>query len=243
VIMRRGGRAAGVMFLCREPGSRDFDPREREAMLRIRPHLLHAMGPSPVTAPMVLPEPIADEDFGPTDDSASLLVAASGEIELASQRAWSLLVEFADEGIRAGQPILRFKECIPPALRVLIDRLAAIEAGILTLPPSLTRRTQSGAIMARAYPLQSPGAGHNDGRIVMVLEARRPRQIHVLRSLAGFDFSPAERKAAFEMAMGSAPGDACSRLGIRASTWRDYTKRVYRRMAVSGRPEFLRRLH
>lgn len=214
--IRHNGRSVGVLAIAREPGSTPYSRREIETVLATREHFRHAM-----TAPEVL-SASADRGDG---DVAIALVQADGTVAQADDRAGLLLHQLARP-----LPFLRLRgEPAPAPVREVIRRLALARDGRGEAPPSLATPTLWGTIRVTAHTVSG------NGEYVISLQRLVPRQVPRMRRSIGLDLSPREREVALAMCE---PGDGdaiARRSGLSAASYREYARRIYRRLGVEGR--------
>lgn len=112
------------------------------------------------------------------------------------------------------------------ALRLRED--PAIEALLLPYEATLGTREQeagTGAVLA-LFPLPGPLSPQASVRL---------GEIHGL--------PPREAQLALELARGDSIAQAAQRLGLTLETTRNYSKRIYARLGVSGQPQLVQRIH
>ncbi len=212
------GRASSILTLGREPGSRAYTRREIAAVLSLRAHFLHAIDSHAALS--------SAEVCGPDGEIEIVLVGGDGTVCSASPRAVFMLYQLRS----AAEPLPRIGHDLAP-LQVLeaASRLDQASEGLNRLPPSLEVTTRWGRFKIIAH-LRT-----GSGEAVVSLQRLIPRRLRRLKRVAGFALSPREQQVAVSMCnLGS--GDAIAKsIGLSASTYREYARRIYARLGVEGR--------
>jgi len=217
-IRDTSGRARSILTLGREPGSRPYTRREISAVLSLRPHFLHA-----IDSHATLSEA---ETCGPDGNVEIVMIGQDGTVCAATDRGLSLLYQLKPPSSlvlkigcdRAPEPVLE-----------VVRRLGLASEGMNQLPPSLEVTTPWGRFKNIAH-LRSA-----TGETAVSLQRMIPRNLRRLRRAASLPISPRERQIAVAMC-GLGSGDAIARsLGVTASTYREYARRIYARLGIEGR--------
>lgn len=216
--IRDGGKPVGVLAIAREPGTSSYARSDIDTVLALRGHFLHAMN-----AGQVLEKAAGAE--GACDGPAIALVGSDGTVVQAGPQAALLLHQLATP-----QPKMRLTgRPAPEPVREAMRRLRAIEEGHGTLAASLDVMTGWGRIRVIAHS-RCPS-----GEAIVSLQRFVPRALCRIHRSAGLDLSPREREVAVAMC-GTGDGDAIARhLGLSSASYREYARRIYRRLGVEGR--------
>ncbi len=216
--IRAANRPIGVLALAREPGSRAYSRNEVEAVLATCGHFAHAMqAPSSLDA-------ARDVSQG---DVALVLLGGDDSVVQSAPQADLMLHQMSPR-----QGTLRLDLTGGPApmpLREAARRLRAVQRGEAAPAPTLDVMTDWGRIRVVAHSLL-PG-----GETAITLQRFIPRALLRAARLARLDLSPREREVAAAMC-GPGDGDAIARaVGLSAASYREYARRIYRRLGLVGR--------
>lgn len=217
-IRDNSGRACSILTLGREPGSRPYTRREISAVLSLRPHFLHAIDSHEALS--------AAEICGPDGNVEIVMIGQDGTICTATERGQSLLFQLKPPSnliMKVGC------DCAPVPVLEVVRRLEHASEGLNCLPPSLEVATAWGRFKVIAH-LRSA-----TGETVVSIQKMVPRKLRRFQRAASLPISPREREIAVAMC-GIGSGDSIARsLGVSASTYREYARRIYSRLGVEGR--------
>lgn len=214
--LRDGGRTVAVLAIAREPGSAAYARREVDAILALRRHFVHAMN-----APAAL-DRAADVQY---EGVVTALVGADGTIVSANDAAEQMMLQLcpAQGALRMRRP--RAPRPVHDAARLLL----AANAGQAVPPPVVDVANDWGRFRICAHSLAPDGTG------LVTIEKFVPRRLAWERRAIALDLSPRERTLAVQLC-GESDSRAIMRdSGLTSASYREYTRRIYRRLGVDGR--------
>lgn len=217
-IRDAAGRSRAVLAIGREPGSKAYTRHEIEAVLSLRPHFVHAMNSA---AALSETEALAGDG-----EVEVVLVGSDGSISSASQRGELMLFQLRPQSSWSQVPD---NQTAPAAVLEVVRRLIAARDGLNFHPPSMEVSTPWSRFRIIAHTVSGPGEA------VVSLQRLLPSRLRRLQRVAGLDLSPREREVAVAMC-GRGNGDDIARsVGLSAPSYREYARRIYRRLGVEGR--------
>ncbi len=166
-----------------------------------------------------------------------IVFGAAGEVSYQSQRAKELCVYAMHEQIPVGLDVGYNAQDANAKLGSLYDRVArAYEAEEgNSEPPLWSIKNVWGEFQVRAYLLG--GSNGPAGGYGVTIEKKVPVEVRILQKVRGLPISNKQREVCFLLLRGAATENIAMMLGVSASTLKEYTKAVYKKVGVSNRAE------
>jgi DNA-binding CsgD family transcriptional regulator len=219
VLRTPQGQGVGSIKLCRKPGAPRFAPEDLAMLAQMGPWLARILRPGEM-----------DAQGSVMAESAMLVTTPCGRLLWSSPQADRLLA------LAFGLRWYRRSE-LPPALRVLLERLRHVELESTLLPPlpQLDLENASGWFSLRATRM-ADAAG--EGRAVGIhITHWVPRVTHLLSSLRALELPQRQCELAYWLARGLPEDQIAARMGISANTATYHRRQVYTRLGVRNRKE------
>ncbi len=226
-VLRDSFRPFGQIVLFRSDNEPDFSASDEEALTQALPYLTHA-----ISGPHKTPDAFVE-----TGESGLIVFDAAGEVSYQSQRAKELCVYAMHEQIPVGLDVGYNAQEADTKLSGLYDRVKrAYEAEDRNSePPLWSIKNVWGEFQVRAYLL-----GGSNGTVDsygVTIEKKIPVEVKILQKVKELPLSNKQREVCFLLLRGASTESIAMMLGVSASTLKEYTKTVYKKVGVSNRAE------
>ncbi|MBD9392947.1 LuxR family transcriptional regulator [Acidovorax sp. ACV01] len=229
VLRTPQGRGVGSLKLCRRPGAPRFETEDIALLERLSPWLARALQPGEM-----------DAQDSVVHDSAMLVATPQGRLLWTSPQADQLMA--LAFGLR-----WYHRSELPPALRVLLERLRYVERGGMDRGrtpalPQLDLHNASGWFSLRATQMAAAaesGTGeHHGGQAVGIhITQRVARVARLLPTLRALGLPQRQQELAYWLARGVPEEQIAARMGISANTATYHRRQIYTRLGVQSRKE------
>lgn len=228
VLRTPQGRGVGSLKLCRKPGAQRFTGVEVALFGRLEPWLALALQPGEM-----------DAEGSVIVDSSVVVTTLHGRVLWTSSQADRLMA------LAFGLRWYRRSE-LPPALRVLLERLRFLDGRRTSqFPeaslPQLELQNASGSFTLRATQMSagtSGEEGEDSGRAVGIhITHRVPRVVRLLPTLRALDLPLRQFELGYWLARGIPESEIAERMGITASTAAYHRREIYSKLGVQNRKE------
>lgn len=229
-VLRDRDRPLGQIVMFRQPKDGDFNGEEERVLAHTLPYIAHAIS-SPVKTP---------ETFVETGDSGLMVFDANGRITYQSHLAKELCVYALHERIPVGHDIGLDIRVVEAGLRSLFQQVLAnfSDSDAAVSPPAWTLKNKWGEFQVRAYALQeAAGATRSYG---VTVEKKIPAAVLMLKKIKQMPLSNRQREVCFHLARGVGNEDIATMLGISATTLKEHTQAIYRKLAIEKREDLIR---
>ncbi|MGL5839713.1 MAG: helix-turn-helix transcriptional regulator [Sphingorhabdus sp.] len=214
--IRQNGTPKGLLTINREPGSASYKRGEIDAILSLRPFFLHAMA-----AP-----DISEENAKLEDGIALVRIARNGGVLEVSAGSEMVLAQLHD----IERPGFNFRcDQAPEALLRVANKLRVVRSGHGCAVPAEEIRSLWGRFSLRAHLMQA------DGSVTVSVQSYVPETLRRWKKLANLSLSPAERRIALSMCGHAASDLVAKQCGITPASYRQYTRRIYNQLDITGR--------
>ncbi|MCI0735457.1 MAG: hypothetical protein L0Y50_04170 [Beijerinckiaceae bacterium] len=236
------GRTFAVVGLMRPRGARPFDVDDVRSLDRLRPWLAHAL------------RPIPSDDAHPEDPD---LLGTAGAPVLGGQMILTpdAKIIFQTTGLEqlriilAGEPsdythYVPARDRPPAPILKLLQRIVGAANGSLDKPPRMEVSTPYGIVTLEAKWLMPAGAipadaakDPNSCLIAVTTELREHAIAHAVRVLRESGATPAQIKVGIHLALGKGKPAIADDLGIKVSSVKDITEKLYQTLDVHNSTE------
>ncbi len=229
-VLRDRDRPLGQIVLFRQPEDGDFSGEEEGVLAQTLPYIAHAIS-SPVKTP---------EAFVETGDSGLMVFDATGKVTYQSRLAKELCVYALHERIPVGQDTGLDSRAVEAGLQSLFKQVLEnfSDADAVHSPPAWTLKNKWGEFQLRAYALQeATGAANSYG---VMVEKKIPAEVRMLRKIKEMPLSNKQREVCFHLARGVSTDEVGAMLGISATTLKEHTQAIYRKLSINKREDLIR---
>ncbi|WP_460483507.1 helix-turn-helix transcriptional regulator [Comamonas humi] len=217
VLRTPQGTGVGSLKLCRKPGAPRFAPEDIALLAQLEPWLTRILQPGEM-----------DAQGSIVAASTMLVVTPNGQLLWTSPQADQLMA------LAFGLRWYRRSE-LPPALRVLLERLRFAERGRAFALPQLQLHNASGTFTLRATQMaDAAGQGQAVGIHITQRVQRAARLLPALRTL---QLPQRQHELAYWLARGLPEPRIAARMGISANTATYHRRQIYARLGVQNRQE------
>ena len=217
-----GIRGWGSVHLQRPPGSRPFSAEHHARIQIFSRHIAHAL-----TVPVSTPEQFTEYGL-----SGVLVVDEKGVLLFGSADALKIV------SLASGGPVeFRSRTQIPDWLVALVANFNRLWYGYAAPPCRLTRSNSAGLFQFRAYRFDVADRKH--GRVAICIHAEHllPLALHVEATGFRLGLSERQRQLCTDLLAGFSYKQVADRMCTKQSTVVDYTREIYRKLAIHNRDE------
>jgi DNA-binding CsgD family transcriptional regulator len=227
-LVRKGGRPAGYLHLCREHSARKFSQKDVTRLASVLPYVALTLSDRPTP----------DMLYAPAAATGVLVIDAKGRIQHHSLGAETLLRYALSPQLREGKAS---RESVFGIVAQLLRRLrvsmtsVSVEAGEA---PLIEVRNDRGLFTFRAHWLTGDEYGASC-RACVIIDHAEPLPLRIMRGLAQLPLSPAQKRVALLIACGRTRERIAKELCLSQETVKDYARRVYARLGVHDRHQLM----
>ncbi len=217
VLRTPQGAGVGALKLYRGPGAPRFGTHEAATLARLEPWLTRILQPGEM-----------DAQDSVVQESAMLVATPQGKLLWTSPPADRLMT-------LAFGPRWRWRNELPSALQMLLDRLQFACRGKVTAPPQWELRNASGWFSLR-ITLMAAAVGESQAVGIHITQ-RVPRAVRLLHTLRALGLPQRQHELAYWLGCGLPEDEIASRMGISVNTAVYHRRQIYTRLGVQNRKE------
>lgn len=230
-VIRDAYGPLGLIFLLRRTGDPDFDAPDEAYLSQALPYIAHALAHQGVSA----------ESFVESGHSALMVFDHRGALTFQSARARDLCF-FALSGPTdavewdAHHDLREMKVALA---RLFEDARQALEkTSGDSSPPAWNISNRWGEFKVRSYELRE-SADHPPS-VGILLEQMVPLEVLLLQHIKELPLSMKQREVCYLLVRGVPSKDMAAMLNIAATTLKDHTQQIYRKLGIRRRDELVR---
>jgi DNA-binding CsgD family transcriptional regulator len=223
------GKWAGLVSLFRSPKQKPFNSSEQKTLLGLLPYLSHALH-APVEKTI---------EFSEKAGLGLLVMDVQGHVHCQSQEAQRLLNLACNPLSTPDTPAKRAR--LLAKLGQLCRNLDSIFLGNPAMPPSWDFSNGRGRFVFSAYWLDGQNQD-SKGLIGLSIQHQEPFKLKIWRSMQYLALSPSQQQVALLLALGHTNENIGKQLQIKKSTVRDHTRKIFSKLDIENRKDFLAKL-
>ena len=230
-VVRDAYGPLGQIFMLRRTGEPDFSAEDESNLGRALPYIAHALSSQGASA----------TSFVETGDSALMVFDAFGKLSCQSSRAkelsfYALAQRDSSDHWQEGLGMEQIQAAIASLFVEVKRAVDAHRAGFG--PPAWTLSNAWGEFQLRAYELQQDGS--NVQSFGVLLERKTPIEVRLLQRVKSLSLSNRQREVCYLVARGVPSVDIAHMLNISATTLKEHTQTIYRKLNVKNREDLVR---
>jgi DNA-binding CsgD family transcriptional regulator len=240
-MIGEGGRTFARMGVARPRSARRFTADDVERIDRLRPWLAHAFRPSP--GPLGAAPGTQDlvGAVGAPVLSGEVILTSDAKIAFQAPNFEHLLISLTGQVTRRHAPA---RDMLPAPILKLLQRILGATNGSSDTPPRMQISTVYGIVTLEAKWLVPAGAIPADVAkdpksclIAVTIELREHLVAHAAQILRKSGATPAQVKVGVRLALGKGKPEIADQLGIKVSSVRDLTEKLYQTLDVHNAAE------
>ena len=216
----------GAFVIARSARQPEFNAAEKDLLQLLLPYIAHALHPR---------EETLAGDFTDSGDCGLVILDRWGKVAYWSARARVLLY------LAAPPSALAQVATGASVVHRVYGNLVRIFEGRDTTPPVFIQRNASGRFIYRAQWLDADKPG-TSAQVGVTVQHQEPRSLVMLRSMHEGGLSPRQTEVGLLLAKACSFDSIATHLHISRTTAKDYVQRIYRKLDVHSREEFLQKL-
>ncbi|MEO8411174.1 MAG: helix-turn-helix transcriptional regulator [Propionivibrio sp.] len=230
-VIRDAYGPLGMLFLLRRAGDPDFSASDEAYLLQALPYIAHALAHQGVSA----------ESFIESGDSALMVFDHRGALTFQSVRARELCyyaLSGQEDAVKwdANHDLREMKVALG---RLFEDSRQALKTPLAdSSPPAWNISNRWGEFKVRSYELRE--SADKPPSVGVLLEQMVPLEVFLLQRIKDLPLSMKQREVCYLLVRGVPTKDMAAMLNIAATTLKEHTQQIYRKLGIRRKDELIR---